>query len=51
MMVQSPPKEPKPHKPSADIIIHDPSVRIDLSTDRTVDDIVKIWRMHQVNNH
>ena len=41
MMVQSPPKEPKPLEPLADIITHDPSVRTDLSADRTVDTIVK----------
>ena len=39
--VQSPPKEPKPLEPSADIMTHDPSVRMDLSANRTVDDIVK----------
>ena len=39
--VQSPPKEPKPLKPSADIITPDPSVRTDLSTNGTVDAIVK----------
>ena len=40
-MVQSPHKEPKPHKASADLITHNPSVRTDLSTDRTVSYIVK----------
>ena len=40
-MVQSPCKEPKPLKPSADIIICNPSVRTDSSTSKTVDDIVK----------
>ena len=40
-MVQSPHKEPKPHKPSADLITHDSSVRMDLSIDRVIDDIVK----------
>ena len=38
--VQSTQKEPKPHEPSADLITHDPSVRMDLSTNRvSVDDI------------
>ena len=41
MMIQSLHKEPKPHKPSADIITPNPSVIMDLSTDRVVDDIVK----------
>ena len=41
MMVQSPRKEPKPLKPSADIITCDPSVRMESSAGKTVDDIVK----------
>ena len=41
MMVQSPHKEPKPHEPSTDLITRSPSVRMDISADRTVDDIVK----------
>ena len=39
--VQSPHTEPKPFERLADIITCDPSVRIDLSADKTVDDIVK----------
>ena len=39
--VQSPCKEPKPLKPSADIITCDPSVRTESSTGKTVDNIVK----------
>ena len=41
MLVKSTHKEPKPHEPSADIITRNPSVRTDLSTYRTVNDIVK----------
>ena len=39
--VQSPHQEPKPLKPSAAIIIDDPSVRTESSAGKTVDDIVK----------
>ena len=41
MMVQSPHKELKPLKPSADIITRDPSVRTESSAGKTVDDVVK----------
>ena len=39
--VQSPQQEPKPLKTSADIITRDPSVRMESSAGKTVDDIVK----------
>ena len=39
--VQSPRKEPKPLEPSADIITRDPSMRMESSTGKTVDNIVK----------
>ena len=40
-MVQSPQKEHKPLETSTDIITHDPSVRMESSASKTVDDIVK----------